>query len=108
MRKTDITGLVIIAATFAAVVIAPHSFAQDEGRPKIDASSDHGRRKPPAMKTRSPGSGTVDALAASWRQAEAGILANHVQLTFADRFYKAGEPYFSPDGNRIRHDLNKT
>jgi Tol biopolymer transport system component len=36
-----------------------------------------------------------------WAEAEAGVLANHVQITFADRFYKAGEPYFSPDGNRI-------
>ncbi len=37
----------------------------------------------------------------AWRQAEAGILANQVQLTFPDRFLKAGEAYFSPDDARI-------
>jgi hypothetical protein len=36
-----------------------------------------------------------------WRTAEAGILADHVQLTFPDRFIKAGEAYFSPDDRRI-------
>ena len=39
--------------------------------------------------------------AADWRLAEKGILANHVQLTFPDRFEKAGEAYFSPDDRRI-------
>jgi dipeptidyl aminopeptidase/acylaminoacyl peptidase len=33
--------------------------------------------------------------------AEAPVLRNHVQLTFADRFAKAGENYFSPDDRRI-------
>lgn len=36
-----------------------------------------------------------------WKTLEAGILENHVQLTFADRFVKAGESYFSPDDKRI-------
>jgi Tol biopolymer transport system component len=36
-----------------------------------------------------------------WRETEKGILENHVQLTFSDRFVKAGEAYFSPDGKRI-------
>jgi tricorn protease-like protein len=36
-----------------------------------------------------------------WRQAEAPVLSNHRQLTFADRFVKAGESYFSPDDRRI-------
>ena len=36
-----------------------------------------------------------------WKQAEKGILENHRQLTFADRFVKAGEAYFSPDDSRI-------
>ena len=35
------------------------------------------------------------------RVSEAGILENHVQLTFADRFYKAGEAYFSPDERHV-------
>jgi hypothetical protein len=37
----------------------------------------------------------------SWREAEQGILERHVQLTFPDRFVKAGEAYFSPNGARI-------
>lgn len=36
-----------------------------------------------------------------WAAAEDDVLANHVQLTFADRFVKAGESYFSPDQSRI-------
>ena len=39
--------------------------------------------------------------AAEWREAEAAVLENHVQLTFADRFYKAGESYFNPDNTKI-------
>ena len=37
----------------------------------------------------------------NWREAERGTLENHVQLTFSDRFFKAGEAYFSPDESRI-------
>ncbi len=37
----------------------------------------------------------------NWQEAEAGILANQVQLTFADRFVKAGESYFSPDDSKV-------
>lgn len=44
-------------------------------------------------------SGADDAPA--WKDAEQGILENHVQLTFGDRFTRAGEAYFSPDDNRI-------
>jgi roadblock/LC7 domain-containing protein len=36
-----------------------------------------------------------------WARAEAGTLRNHVQLTFPDRFLKAGEAYFSGDGKRV-------
>ncbi len=38
---------------------------------------------------------------ADWREAERGILADWVQLTFSDRFVKAGESYFSPDDSKI-------
>lgn len=38
---------------------------------------------------------------ALWRAAEAAWLANHAQLTFPERFVKAGEAYFAPDGARI-------
>src|SRR6185436_6780631 len=36
-----------------------------------------------------------------WRVAEQGILEDHVQLTFSDRFIRAGESYFSPDNSKI-------
>ncbi|MHC4448155.1 MAG: TolB family protein [Planctomycetota bacterium] len=44
---------------------------------------------------------SVQAQDDDWAAAEHGVLANHVQLTFADRFAKAGEAYFSPDDSRI-------
>jgi TolB protein len=42
-----------------------------------------------------------DQSAPAWKEAESQTLRNHVQLTFSDRFAKAGESYFSPDNNRI-------
>ncbi len=42
-----------------------------------------------------------DVDAPCWKHAEADTLRNHVQLTFSDRFLKAGESYFSPDNSRI-------
>lgn len=36
-----------------------------------------------------------------WRSAEAGVLDHQTQLTFSDRFVKAGEAYFSPDATRV-------
>lgn len=36
-----------------------------------------------------------------WRTAEAGILVDPVQLTFPERFVKAGESYFSKDGSKV-------
>ncbi|HRQ76533.1 MAG TPA: hypothetical protein PK098_11505 [Phycisphaerales bacterium] len=36
-----------------------------------------------------------------WVEAEKDTLRNHVQITFPDRFLKAGESYFSPDDQRI-------
>ena len=37
----------------------------------------------------------------AWVEAERGLLENHVQLTSPERFRKAGESYFSPDGKQI-------
>lgn len=39
--------------------------------------------------------------AVQWSKAEAPVLTGHRQLTFPDRFVKAGESYFSPDDRRI-------
>ncbi len=38
---------------------------------------------------------------AAWAEAEAPILTGHVRLTSPERFAKAGEAYFSPDGKWI-------
>ncbi|MCP3860171.1 MAG: hypothetical protein GY704_11000 [Phycisphaeraceae bacterium] len=47
--------------------------------------------------TAPPTSGASD----DWRVDEASNLVDPVQLTFNDRFVKAGESYFSPDGERV-------
>ncbi len=39
--------------------------------------------------------------APNWRVAERGILADHVQLTFDEDFFKAGEAYFSHDNQWV-------
>ena len=44
---------------------------------------------------------TLPSAAQEWREAEQGILENHVQLTSSEVFRKAGECYFSPDGRQI-------
>jgi len=36
-----------------------------------------------------------------WRDAESGVLRGHVRLTSPEEFLRAGEAYFSPDGERI-------
>ena len=36
-----------------------------------------------------------------WRYEESQHIGNPVQLTFGDRFVKAGEAYFSPDGRQV-------
>jgi hypothetical protein len=58
--------------------------------PAAQTASSHGAPGAPA---------TADPV--DWREAEKGILENHVQLTFSERFEKAGEAYFSPDDARI-------
>lgn len=38
---------------------------------------------------------------ADWAETEAPVLSGHVQLTFRDRYTRAGEAYFSPNGGWI-------
>ncbi|NOG54413.1 MAG: hypothetical protein HND57_08815 [Planctomycetes bacterium] len=63
-------------AIAGTVCLGSHAVAQEGGRPAFTMSVD-------------------------WTQEEEGILANHVQLTFAKDFAKAGEAYFSPDAQWI-------
>jgi len=43
----------------------------------------------------------VPVPALDWKGLESPLLSNHTQLTFPERFTRAGEAYFSPDGTRI-------
>lgn len=36
-----------------------------------------------------------------WKSTEGSILVDPIQLTFPERFVKAGESYFSPDGSKV-------
>lgn len=55
----------------------------------------------PAQQQRSADGSGQGAADAAWRDAEQGVLRDHVQLTFMDRFVKAGEAYFSPDDSKV-------
>lgn len=48
-----------------------------------------------------PPASSGDQAAVNWRVSERGILADHVQLTFDEDFFKAGEAYFSPDNQWV-------
>jgi len=48
-----------------------------------------------------PRPAAADEFEAAWREAEQGVLENHVQLTRETVFRKAGESYFSPDDRQI-------
>ncbi|MAB80501.1 MAG: hypothetical protein CMJ89_14200 [Planctomycetes bacterium] len=54
-----------------------------------------------ACATASPALISDDLAVPSWGEDERGILENHIQLTSSERFRKAGESYFSPDGKQI-------
>src|SRR3569832_1981114 len=58
------------------------------------AQQEHKPSEPPAPAA--PAAAPLD-----WISQEAPLLAHHVQLTTRDQFVKAGESYFSPDGNWI-------
>ncbi|MBM4111800.1 MAG: hypothetical protein FJ253_00245 [Phycisphaerae bacterium] len=56
----------------------------------------------PIVGAQSGGAAPASAAAPiDWRSAESGTLERQTQLTFPDRFLKAGEAYFSPDGRRV-------
>jgi TolB protein len=68
------------AAAAALIVLASTSFAQPGANPHAG-----GPAQPPL----------------DWKSLERPLLRNHVQLTTREQFVKAGEAYFSPDGNWI-------
>lgn len=59
---------------------------QPAGKPAAQPTGQQGETKPAPL---------------DWTKLEAPLLTNHKQLTFRDKFTKAGENYFSPDGKSI-------
>ncbi len=45
--------------------------------------------------------GAGQALAQPWLEIESALLTDHVQLTFPEQFFKAGEAYFDPAGEWV-------
>jgi TolB protein len=91
-------GCIVIGGSNRTVHNEDHAIAE--------ASTPAGHASTPAGHTSTPAAHESAAPPAAsqttdWREAERGILENHVQLTFSDRFVKAGEAYFSPDERRI-------
>ena len=91
---TALSASLLLAAVAAAAQERGGAGAAGAGRP-AGQGGDHGA-----------GSGSSHGAAPAeppidWRTAEKDLLADHVQLTFPDRFIKAGESYFSPDGTRV-------
>lgn len=78
----------VFAVLVSTLLLGCSVFGQADDRSKVRAARGEQRRPSPRTQP-------------SFAQDEAGILANHVQLTFADQFDRAGEAYFSPDGRRI-------
>ena len=55
----------------------------------------------PATASTAPAAAPATFKPTDFRTTEAPVLTHHVQLTFPDRFVKAGENYFSPDDRKI-------
>lgn len=47
------------------------------------------------------GGATAQTETADWKSVESAVLVDPIQLTFPERFVKAGESYFSPDGSKV-------
>ncbi|MBC7770865.1 MAG: PD40 domain-containing protein [Pyrinomonadaceae bacterium] len=92
-RNHAVLGLVLAAG--AATTIASGCLTAqpaDQAAKKPDA-------KVPAHTDRQPGAAAGEPL--DWKTLEAPLLTRHIQVTFRDRFVKAGEQYFSPSGDWI-------
>jgi TolB protein len=66
---------------------------------KQDASADETVHVRPGQQSGSPQ--PEAAAKQAWRSQEAPLLTEHIQITFRNKFLKAGEQYFSPDGSWI-------
>lgn len=83
--------MLTIASSLVLLFAPPSAPAATPGTPAAAPAT----TTAPAAQTPPPAPTT------DFRATEAPILTNHVQLTFPDRFLKAGENYFSPDDKRI-------
>lgn len=80
MRRIMMDRRLSAAGTIGALVLCSAAIAGEPGKPA------------------GPTTGGAGDAGADWRSAEAPMLTDHVQLTFPKDFVKAGEQYFSPDG----------
>lgn len=80
---------IVLSLALSSTITAPQSGPSTNDRPAPHAAR-------PAPTAPAPPSEPLN-----WRELEAPFLADHVQLTFPERFAKAGESYFSPDGSKI-------
>ncbi len=82
-------GMMVVGGVVMVVGCTALADKQPEGKPAT--GSPHS----------SHGSGSPAAAPLDWKALEAGILADQVQLTFPEKYAKAGESYFSADGKWI-------
>jgi hypothetical protein len=96
-------GFSIFAAVLMlAMYLIPHSVLGSERDYRLEEAEASVGQAPAADDAEttdaSPAEPQEDAPAApAWAEAEAPWLVDHVQLTFPDRFLKAGEAYFNPE-----------
>ena len=82
------------------LIIAPIAmFALAACAPQKAADATAAASGTPANAT--PAAAPAPSKSTDFRTTEAPVLTHHVQLTFPDRFSKAGENYFSPDDRKI-------
>jgi hypothetical protein len=93
--------LIVVAAPL--VLLCGCVVAIGGGSNKTVRTEHHAAARAPELTEAAPDTAAPAAVDGStgWRETEKGVLENHVQLTFPDRFVKAGEAYFSPDDTRI-------
>lgn len=104
-RNHGAIGLMLAASTattFASGCATPApSEAGPHGGPSLQPA--HAAPAPTAQPAspaaKPPASASEEPL--DWKTLEAPLLTRHVQVTFRDRFVKAGEQYFSPKGDWI-------
>jgi len=102
MTRTNPTDLRLLAFTLAAATLSGACNAQSDPARPSETRGTHGASQPAANQDGRPhGAPSQPVEILDWQKLEAGSLADHVQLTSPERFLKAGEQYFDPQGRWI-------